>query len=79
MTAAVALIGVGLNAFVPKDAFEIVLNISSIGVISARASIVLCQLKLWHWSRKGLATRPSFRLFAAPYTGIATLCSSPRC
>jgi L-asparagine permease len=73
MTAAIALIGVGLNAVVPKHAFEIVLNVSSLCLISAWFSIVLCQLKLWRMSRRGAVTRPSFRLFAAPYTGIAAI------
>jgi L-asparagine permease len=73
MTAAVALAGVGLNAVVPKDAFEIVLNVSSLCLIGAWFAIILCQLKLWRMSRRGIVTRPSFRLFAAPYTGIAAI------
>jgi L-asparagine permease len=73
MTAAVALAGVGLNAVVPRDAFEIVLTISSLGEIGAWFSIVLCQLKLWRMSRRGIVTRPSFRLFGTPCTGIAAI------
>ncbi len=72
-TGAVALLGVGLNAVVPDKAYEIVLNMSALGVITAWAAIVLCQLQLWRWWRAGLAERPSFRLVGTPYTGIATL------
>ncbi|MBY6679414.1 amino acid permease [Rhodococcus sp. BP-149] len=73
LTAAVTLLGVVLNAVVPEQAFEIVLNLAALGIVSAWAMIVLCQLKLWHLSKEGVVTRPSFRLFGAPYTGIATL------
>ncbi|MGV9331133.1 amino acid permease [Nocardia sp. NPDC003726] len=72
-TGAVALIGVGLNAVVPEQAFEIVLNMSALGTIFAWAAIVVCQLQLWRWSRTGRAQRPSFRLIGAPYTSFATL------
>ncbi|WP_067477299.1 amino acid permease [Nocardia amamiensis] len=72
-TGAVALIGVGLNAVVPEQAFEIVLNMSALGTIFAWAAIVVCQLQLWRWSRTGRAERPSFRLIGAPYTSYATL------
>ncbi|MEU7632038.1 amino acid permease [Nocardia sp. NPDC049220] len=73
LTGLIALCGVVLNAIVPGKAFEIVLNISSLGTITTWAAIVLCQLQLWRLSRKGIADRPSFRLPGTPYTGIATL------
>lgn len=73
LTALVALAGVGLNAAVPAQAFEIVLNLAALGIISAWAVIILCQLKFWSLSRSGAVTRPKFRMFGAPYTGIATL------
>ncbi|MBF6327545.1 amino acid permease [Nocardia transvalensis] len=72
-TGTVALVGVGLNALVPQKAFEIVLNVSALGTITAWAAIILCQLKLWQWAREGRMERPAFRLIGAPYTGIATL------
>lgn len=72
-TAAIALIGVGLNAVVPDKAFEIVLNMSTLGTITSWGAIVVCQLQLWRWWRKGLAERPSFRLIGTPYTSVATL------
>ncbi|MEU0504986.1 amino acid permease [Nocardia sp. NPDC005998] len=72
-TGTVALLGVGLNAIVPAKAFEIVLNMSALGTIAAWAAILLCQLKLWQWSKQGLVERPKFRLVGAPYTSIAAL------
>ncbi|WP_280441603.1 amino acid permease [Nocardia brasiliensis] len=72
-TAGVALFGVLLNALVPDHAFEIVLNMTALGTVTAWAVIVLCQLRLWQWARVGRAQRPQFRLIGAPYTGVATL------
>ncbi|WP_067895199.1 amino acid permease [Nocardia vaccinii] len=72
-TGCVALLGVGLNAVVPKQAFEIVMNMSALGTMFAWTAIILCQLQLWRWSRDGKIERPSFRLIGAPYTSFATL------
>lgn len=72
-TGAVALIGVGLNAVVPEHAFEIVLNMSALGTIAAWVAILLCQLQLWRWWRRGQVERPAFRLMGAPYTNYASL------
>jgi len=73
LTAAVAVLGVVLNALVPAQAFEIVLNIASIGIISAWGMIILCQMRLVAWARRGRAERPSFRMPGAPVTGWLTL------
>lgn len=73
LTAFVGLLGVVLNAIYPSQAFEIVLNVASLGIISAWAMIVLCQMRLADWAKKGRLVRPSFRLFGAPYTGYLTL------
>ncbi|WP_047458081.1 amino acid permease [Rhizobium rhizogenes] len=73
VTAVVTVLGVALNAVVPAAAFEIALSLSALGIICAWGVIVLCQLKLWHLSRRGELVRPDFRMFGAPYTGILTL------
>ncbi len=73
VTAVFALAGVLLNAVVPEEAFEIVLNLSAIGIIAAWATIIICQLRLYRLSRRGLLERPAFRLFGAPYTSYLTL------
>ena len=73
LPAAVASIGVLLNAIVPGAAFEIVLNMASLGIISAWGMIILCQLALFKLARQGTAVRPTFRMFGAPYTGYLTM------
>ncbi|MEV0245208.1 amino acid permease [Nocardia sp. NPDC050712] len=73
LTSVVALFGIALNGIVPDEAFEIVLNIASLGIISSWATIVLCQLQFYRWSKQGKVQRPAFRMFGAPYTGILTL------
>lgn len=72
-TGTVALAGVGLNAIVPAQAFNIVLNVSAMATLFAWTVIILCQLQLWRWSQQGRIERPKFRLIGAPYTSIATL------
>ncbi|MBF6147123.1 amino acid permease [Nocardia nova] len=73
LTSVIALVGIWLNYIVPARAFEIVLNIASLGILSSWATIVLCQLALYRRWRRGELERPAFRMFGAPYTGIATL------
>ena len=73
LTAAVGLFGVVLNLLVPGQAFEIVLNIAALGIIASWATIVICQIQLYRWSKRGILERPSFRLWGTPYTGYSTL------
>ena len=73
LTASVGLIGVLLNGVVPDQAFEIVLNAAALGIIASWATIVACQLQLFRWSQQGIMSRPSFRMWGAPYTGYLTL------
>ena len=73
ITAAVTLLGVALNAVVPASAFEIVLNLAALGIVSAWVVIILCQLKLWWLAQRGRMERPAFRIPAAPWSGVLTL------
>ena len=73
VTAAVTVMGVALNAWLPSQAFEIAINVAALGLICAWGTIVLCQLKLWSLARQGKMQRPEFRMFGAPFTGILTL------
>jgi L-asparagine permease len=73
LTALIGLFGVLLNGIVPSEAFEIVLNMAALGIIASWATIVICQIQLYRWSKKGILERPSFRLWGTPYTGYLTL------
>lgn len=73
ITGAVAGAGVLLNAVVPAQAFEIVLNLASLGIIASWGMIVLCQLALYHRAKRGLMERPAFRMVMAPWSGYLTL------
>ncbi|MCS5735807.1 amino acid permease [Herbiconiux daphne] len=73
LTATFTLVGVGLNAIVPQQAFEIVLNIAALGVIAAWATILLAHWALYRRWKAGLLERTQFRLWGAPVTNIITL------
>ncbi len=49
------------------------LNFAAIGIISAWAMIVLCQMALVKKARAGQLQRPSFRMPLAPVSGWVTL------
>ncbi|GAB6856518.1 hypothetical protein JCM13591A_06230 [Microbacterium xylanilyticum] len=66
LTAVITTAGVGINALWPSQAFEIVLEVSALGIIGGWATIVLCQLKLHSLIRRGMLTASSFRMFGAP-------------
>ncbi|HET6704421.1 amino acid permease [Amycolatopsis sp.] len=73
LTAAVCVVGVGLNYLVPKEAFDIVLNFAAIGILATWAIIVLCHLLFVRKTKREGLERPSFRLPFSPWTEIATL------
>ncbi|QDY76019.1 amino acid permease [Streptomyces qinzhouensis] len=73
LTASFGVAGVGLNFVVPGQAFEIVLNLASIGILGTWGMIMLCSLLFWHRAKEGGVTRPAYRLPWAPYTQIVTL------
>ena len=73
LTAAVCVLGVGLNYLVPKEAFDIVLNFAAIGILATWAIIVLCHLLFVRRAKRDGLERPAFRLPFSPYTEIATL------
>ncbi|MER7763200.1 amino acid permease [Streptomyces sp. NPDC097619] len=72
-TAAFGVAGVGLNYWMPGEAFEIVLNLASIGILGTWAMVMLCSLFFWRSAREGKVVRPAYRLPWAPYTQIVTL------
>ncbi|WP_030013802.1 amino acid permease, partial [Curtobacterium sp. S6] len=73
LTAIVALLGVVLNYFVPENAFEIVLNFASIGIMSAWLTITLCHMKFVSLTKQGRYVRPHYRAPLAPLTNWLVL------
>jgi L-asparagine permease len=73
LTASVCVLGVFLNFIVPEKAFEIVLNLASIGILSTWGIIVICHLLFVRAAKRGEVERPAFRLPFSPFTEIATL------
>jgi L-asparagine permease len=65
--------GVVLNYFLPTKVFEIVLNISSLGVVSTWVFIVVCQMKLRAAQNRGEIERVPFRMPGAPIMSWLTL------
>lgn len=73
LTCGVCVLGVGLNYLVPADAFEIVLNVASLGVVSTWVIIMVCHLAFVRRAKEGLLTRPAFRLPGSPVTEVVTI------
>ncbi|MFD7921164.1 amino acid permease [Streptomyces sp. NPDC059740] len=73
MTSVVCVLGVVLNYVVPGEAFEIVLNIAALGVISTWCTIMVCHMVFVRRSKAGLIERPGFRLRGTPVTDIVTI------
>ncbi|MFI7382264.1 amino acid permease [Streptomyces sp. NPDC049813] len=73
LTAGVGVLGVGLNYLLPHDAFEIVIEISSIGIIGTWVMIMVAHLAFVRRAKQGELRRPSFRLPWSPVTEIVTI------
>ncbi|WP_382466538.1 amino acid permease [Streptomyces noursei] len=73
LTSTVCVLGVGLNAWLPSQAFEIVINIAALGIISTWCTIMICHMVFVRRSKAGLVERPRFRLPGTPITDITTI------
>ncbi|MFJ6631595.1 amino acid permease [Streptomyces sp. NPDC091376] len=73
LTAGFGVLGVVLNYVMPGEAFELVLNFASIGIIGTWGMIMVCSLLFWYRSKDGRVTRPGYQLPWAPWTQITTL------
>lgn len=73
LTLAVYAVGVLLNYEVPSQAFEIVLNVASLGVISTWAFIVVCQMAFRRAVARGEVQDVPFKMPGAPVTAWLTL------
>ncbi|MCT1367150.1 amino acid permease [Kocuria sp. HSID16901] len=73
LTTGVGVLGVILNYLVPEAAFEIVLNLSAVGIIVGWAAITLPHQKFVALAKKGLYQRPKYRAPFAPFTNWLTM------
>ncbi|MET9296093.1 amino acid permease [Streptomyces sp. NPDC003077] len=73
LTSAVCVLGVGLNYLLPDEAFEIVINIAALGIISTWVTIMICHMVFVRRAKAGLVRRPHFRLWWTPVTDVATI------
>lgn len=73
LTAGFGVLGVALNYVMPDDAFELVINFASVGILGTWAMVMICSLLFWRQARQGRVTRPDYHLPWAPYTQIVTL------
>jgi len=73
VTLVIYAIGVVLNALLPSQVFEIVLNVASLGIVSTWGFIVICQMMLRRAINRGEIARVSFRMPFAPFSSWLTL------
>ena len=72
-TVAIYLVGVLLNYVVPSRVFEIVLNVSALGIVSTWSFIVASQIAFRRKVDRGEIKDHGFRMPGAPFTSWATL------
>ncbi|QJC28616.1 amino acid permease [Enterobacteriaceae endosymbiont of Plateumaris consimilis] len=68
------MIGVYLNYIFSYKILEIMISISSLGIISAWTFIILCQMKLRKAINLGKIKKVNFKMPGAPFTSWLTLC-----
>jgi L-asparagine permease len=73
LTGVIYLLGVGLNMFLPHDAFEITTEFSAVGIVGMWSMIMIAHLAMQRAVAAGRIERPAFRLPGAPYTNYLTL------
>jgi L-asparagine permease len=73
VTVIIMAIGVPLNYLVPARAFEIVLYVSSLGVVTTWGIIIICQMIFRKMVIRGQLPDVSFRMPGAPVTSWLTL------
>lgn len=73
LTCTFYFLGVILNIFVPRKAFDIATALASLGVLATWVTILVCQMRFRAAAQRGDLERPSFRMPGAPYTNLAAL------
>ncbi|MEV6772401.1 amino acid permease [Nocardia sp. NPDC051030] len=73
VSAAVMVIGVGVNYFSPEKAFGYVTSVSTIGIIFVWGMILVCHLMYRARVKQGLLPASDYRLPGAPFTSVLAL------
>lgn len=73
ITSVLGLVGVVLNAFLPGEAFEIVMNLAGIGIAGTWAAILVTHLAFLRRVTSGQEERPAYRMPGAPVTNYLAL------
>ena len=73
ITSALGLLGVLLNAYLPGDAFDIVMNLAGIGIAGTWGAILVTHLAFLRRVHRGEETRPTYRMPGAPWTSYTAL------
>lgn len=73
ITSTLGLVGVALNAVLPSDAFEIVMNLAGIGIAGTWTCILVTHLAFLKKAKTCEETRPEYRMPGAPYTNYISL------
>lgn len=68
ITSALGLVGVLLNALLPEEAFNIIMNLAGIGIAGTWTMILITHLAFLRRVKKGEEERPAFRMPGAPVT-----------
>ena len=68
ITSALGLVGVLLNALLPEDAFNIIMNLAGIGIAGTWTMILITHLAFLRRVKRGEEERPAFRMPGAPFT-----------
>ena len=69
-TAGFGLIGVGINYIWPSNAFEIALEIATLGIIGVWSMILISHWMMVRKAERGELERPDFRLRGAPWLNL---------
>ena len=73
ITASLGLIGVALSAFLPENAFEIVMNLAGIGIAGTWCMVLLTHTRFLRLVKRGEEVRPEYHMPGAPVTNYVSL------
>lgn len=68
ITSALGIIGVVLNAVLPEDAFNIIMNLAGIGIAGTWVMVLISHLAFLKRVKRGEEERPAFKMPGAPVT-----------